>query len=104
MVIVFHVVREQHELGEIDEAAELGIAEAAVDAAPLGKDTVTIIRLFDLDEDEGHSVDEDRDVRSEFLVAVSTGEFRDNVEGVPVEILEIDQFDPRLIRSPSRRG
>ena len=45
---VFHVVRDHHELGEIDEASEFRVLKAGVRAVALGENTVTVVRLLDL--------------------------------------------------------
>ena len=47
-VVVFHVVREDHELGEIDEAAEFWVLKAGVRAVALCENTVAVVRLLDL--------------------------------------------------------
>lgn len=91
---VFHVVGKHHELGDVDELAELRVFEAAVDAVPLGEDAVAIVGFLHLHEEERHAIDQERDVRTELIIAVSVGEFGDDVESVVVKIFEVDEADP----------
>ena len=93
VVVAFHVVRKHHELGENDEAAAFRIAKADVHPVALRQNAVAVVGLLDLGEDERHAVDQKCDIRAEFIVAVLAGEFRDNAEGVAVEIFEIDEFE-----------
>ena len=58
VVVVFHVVREHHELGEINEAAEFRVVEPGVGAAPLGEHAVAVVGLFNFDKTEREAVDE----------------------------------------------
>ena len=46
--VVFHIVREYHGLGEIDEAAEFRVLKAGVRAVALCENTVAVVRLLDL--------------------------------------------------------
>jgi hypothetical protein len=77
---ILHVVGENHDLGGIDKAAELGVLESAVNSFPLGKDAIAIVRLFDFDEGKWNAVDEESDVGAEFFVTVLAGELGDDVE------------------------
>jgi hypothetical protein len=52
-VVVLHVVGEDHELGQVDEAPELRVAASGADAGALRQDAVPVVGLFDLDENQG---------------------------------------------------
>ena len=93
-VVILHVVREHHELGDVDEAPELGVLEPLDDAVALIKDAVAVVGLFDLDEDERETIDGQGDVRAELLVVFLAGELGDDVVGVPVQVLEVDDLQP----------
>ena len=48
--------------------------------------------FFHLDEDEWKPVDKEGDVRTELLVILDASELGDDVEGVAVEVLEINEL------------
>lgn len=90
VVGILHVVGENHELGGVDEATKFRVLEASVDSISFRENAIAVVGLFHLDEGQGNAVDEEGDIGPEFFVAISTGEFSDNVEGVFREVLEID--------------
>ncbi len=67
-IVVFHVVREHHELRDVDEAFELWVPKPGGDAMSLRENAVSVVRLFHLDEDKWKPVDEEGDVGPEQTV------------------------------------
>ena len=90
---IFHVIGEDHELSGIDEAPEFGILETAIDAFSLGKDSVAIVGLFDLNEDKGQAIDEKSDVGSKLFFSVFAGQLSDCVEGVVGKVVEVEELE-----------
>ena len=93
---ILHVVGEYQHLRDIDELPKLLVSEAGIDPVTLRKDPVAVVGLFHLHKCKRHVVDEQSDVGPELVVAVAIGQFRDHMKRIVLEILEIDQLDPRL--------
>ena len=90
-IFILHVVGENHQLRDVDEAPEARVAAARDDAMALGQHAFPVVGFFDLDERQRHAVDEQGDVGPELIVTVLAGQLCDDMETVVVEVLEIDQ-------------
>ena len=90
--VVFLIVREDHQLRDIQERAKRLIAKTHVDALALRQHTVMIVRFFDLDKGKRKTIDEAGDIRAEIVlgVRVFAREFRRAVPEVVVGVVEVD--------------
>ena len=91
--IVLLIVREDHQLCDVQERPERLVAEARVDAFALCQHTVVIVRLLNLDECERQAVHKTSDVRSEIVVRVwvFTRELSGAMPEVVFGVVEIDE-------------
>ena len=92
-ILVLHVVGEDHQLRDVDEAAKFWVAASRDDAVALGQHTFTVVGLLDLDEGQRHAVDQKGDIRTELVVAVFASQLSDDMEAVVVEVFKVDQSD-----------
>ena len=99
-VVILHVVGEGHHLRQVDEAAEFRIFEPGVDPVSFREDSVPVVGLFDLDEDQRHSIDQQRDVRTEDIIPVLAGQLGDDVQRVIREVFEIEELQAGDSREP----
>ena len=91
--VVLHVVGEDHQLRDIDEAAESFVGEAVlVHALALGKHTTGVIRFLHLNKDQRKTVDKECYIRSELVLAVAAGELRREMVQVLLGMVEIYEF------------
>ena len=60
--------------------------------------------LTSVGEGERHAVDEQRDVWAEFVIAVLAGDFGDGVEGMTVEIFEVDELEAADVEQAFVKG
>jgi hypothetical protein len=92
LIIVVEVIRENQKLGDVHESAKRWILETDIDAISLGKHSLEVIWLLYFNECQGHTVDEDRDIGAEFVLAVPVRQLGDNIKGIIVKILEVDKL------------
>ena len=94
--VILHVVGEDHQLRDVDEATKLFVGEALmIHAIRFRNHAAHVVRLLHFDEDKGKAIDKQRDVRSEFVLIALAGEFRSAVIGVVLWMVIIHQFDRR---------
>ena len=94
-VVVLLIVREDHQLRDVDEAAEPLVLHPGLNPVLFGKDTLSIIGLFYLNKCERETVYKARDVGAEIVAAflVLTGELCGDVPLVVVRVGKINQLD-----------
>ena len=90
-MIILHIIREDKQLGDVDEFAELFIPEAGVDAISFRKNTFLIVGLLHFDESQRHSVDQQCNIRTEFILAVFVSQFCNNMERIVAEVFIVNQ-------------
>ena len=94
--VVFHIVREDHQLRDVDEATKLRVGKSLfVHARTFSHHAAGIIGLFHLDEAQRQPIDEQSDVRTKLSLSISTGEFCRTMEYVCFRVVKIDQFERR---------
>ena len=95
--IVLHVVGENHQLRDVDKAAELFLREALV-VHPLafGHHAAYVIRLLDLDKHERKPIDEQRNVGAKTFIAILATKFRRAMVRVVFRMFEINQAKRRV--------
>lgn len=95
--IVLHVVGENHQLRDIDKAAELFLREPFI-IHPLAFDhhAAYVVRLLDLDKHEREPIDEQRNVGAETFIAILASEFRRAMVRVIFWVFKIDQAKRRI--------
>ena len=92
-VSIRHVIREDHKLSQINEASKLRIAKALINTITLINDAISIIRFFNLNKDQRHTIDQQDDIRTEFFIPVFISQLGDDMKAVVIEVFKIDQFD-----------
>ena len=94
-MVVLLIVREDHQLRDVDEATEPLVLHPGLNAVLFGKDTLGIVGLFDLNECERETVHKARNVGAEIVAAflVLTGELCGNVSLVVGRVGKINQLD-----------
>ena len=87
------VVAEDHQLREVQEAAELRVREAdVVHAVVLLEHAAVVVGHLHLNENQRQSVDEQRDVRAEAVAAVLAGHLRDALPDVVLGRVVVDDL------------
>ena len=54
-------------------------------------DAILIVRLFNLNKRQGHTIDQQNDVRTELIIAILIGQFRHHIEAISAVIFEINE-------------
>ncbi len=81
---------------DVDKATKLLIGEALmIHAVSFRNHAAHVIGLLHFDEDKGKAIDEQRDVRSEFVLISLASEFRCTMIGVVLWMVIIYQLDRR---------
>ena len=95
--IVLHVVGENHQLRDVDKAAELFLREAfVVHPLAFGHHAAYVVRLLDLDKHEREPVNEQRNVGAETFIAILASEFRRAMVRIVFRMFEINQAKRRI--------
>ena len=68
--VVFLVVREDHQLRDVQKRAKRLVAESRVDALTLSKHPLVIVGLLDFDKGEGKTIHKARNVRAKVVMRV----------------------------------
>ena len=94
-VVIFLVVGEYHQLGDIDEFAETLILHPGLDAVFLRHDSLCVIGLFDLDESKRKTIEEASDVGAKVVAGflVFASEFSGDMPLVVSRVLKINELD-----------
>ena len=88
--VVLHVVGEDHQLRDIDEAAESLVGESVlVHALALGKHTTGVIRFLHFNKAKWQAVHKQCDVGSELVFSVLASELRGEMVNVVCRVFEI---------------
>ena len=61
-------------------------------AASLGENAVAVVGFLNLDKDERQPVDKECDVWAELLIAIFAGELGDDMKGISINVLEVDDL------------
>ena len=65
------------------------IAKTALNTFMFSYDTITVVGLFNFNENKRHAINEQCDVRTKFIFTVFISQFSDNLKGVLIEVLKI---------------
>jgi hypothetical protein len=82
-------------LRDVGESLEFFVLIPPIDAVALRQHPFVVIRLFDLNKYQGHTVNQHRYIGPKFFLPVFAGQFSSDVKAIVSEILEINQFNPR---------
>ena len=92
--VIFHIVREDHQLRHVDEATKLRVGKSLfVHARTFCHHAPGVVGLFHFDEAQRQPIDEQGDVRAKLGLSISTGEFCRTMEYVCFRVVEINQFE-----------
>ena len=93
-IVVLHVVGEHHQLCYIYEPAEYLSGEPGIDSVMLCNNAILVVRFLDLYEGQWHTVDQQNNVGTKFIIPISVSQFRYHMETVFAMIFEIYQAIP----------
>ena len=99
-ILILHVVGEHHQLCDVDETTEAGIPETGDDTVAFGQNPFAIVWFLDFNEEKGHTVDQQGDIRPEFIVTILVGQFGDDMEAVVGKISKVNQPDGGAFSEP----
>ena len=66
-------------------------------AASLGENAVAVVGFLNLDEDERQPVDQECDVWTEFFVALFAGKLGNDMKGISIKVLKVDDLQTRCL-------
>ena len=66
-------------------------------AASLGENSVAVVGFLNLNEDERQPVDQECDVRAELFVALFAGKLGDDMKGISIKVLKVDDLQTRCL-------
>ncbi len=66
-------------------------------AASLGENAVAVVGFLNLDEDERQPVDQECDVWTEFFVALFAGNLGNDMKGISIKVLKVDDLQTRCL-------
>ena len=92
-IIVLHVVGEYHQLRDVNKTTKNLSGEAGIDAVMFGYDAILVVGLFDLHKGQGHTIDQQNDIRPKFIIPIPVCQFCYNMVSVAGTVFKINQTD-----------
>ena len=90
-IVILHIVGENHQLRDVYKSAEHLSGEPGIDSVMFCDNAILIVRLFHLYKGQRHTIDQQNDVRPEFVITISVSKFCYNMKVVSAVVFKINQ-------------